>query len=96
MFERNDVGARKMETREILIEKIGNEIKFIYPGQNENDKTARLKLMERIFQTHSWTEICTRRKNEELQVGLDAIIALKGKDDAVPAADEKKSKKGGK
>lgn len=96
MFERNDIGARKMETREILIEKIGNEIKLIYPSQNEADKTARLKLMEKIFQTHSWTEICTRRKNEELQVGLDAIIALKGTDETVPAVDEKKSKKVGK
>jgi hypothetical protein len=95
MFERNDVGARKMETREILIEKIGNEIKLIYPGQTEADKTARLKLMAQIFQTHSWTEICTRRKNEELQAGLDAIIALKGDEAALPV-DEKKSKKGGK
>ena len=96
MFERNDVGARKMETREILIEKIGNEIKLIYPGQNEADKTARLQLMKQIFQTHSWTEICTRRKNEELQAGLDAIIAFTGTASPAPATDEKKSKKGGK
>lgn len=96
MFERNDVGARKMETREILIEKIGNEIKLIYPGQNEADKTARLHLMRQIFQTHSWTEICTRRTNEELQHGLDAIIAFKGKVDTVPADEIKKYKKGGK
>jgi len=96
MFERNDVGARKMETREILIEKIGNEMMLIYPGQTENDKTGRLNLRSKIFQTNSWNEICTRRTNEELQAGLDAIIALKGKDNAAPAADEKKSKKGGK
>lgn len=96
MFERNDVGARKMETCEILIEKIGNEIKLIYPGQNETDKTARLKLMKQIFQTHSWTEICTRRTNEELQNGLDAIIAFKGKVDTVPVDEIKKTKKGGK
>lgn len=96
MFERNDIGARKMETREILIEKIGNEIKLIYPGQTEGDKTARINLMKQIFQTSSWTEICTRRKNEELQVGLEAIIAFTGKVDVAPATDEKKSKKGGK
>jgi len=96
MFERNDVGARKMETREILIEKIGNEMMLIYPGQTENDKTGRLNLRSKIFQTNSWNEICTRRTNEELQAGLDAIIALKGKDNAAPAVDEKKSKKGGK
>lgn len=96
MFERNDIGARKVETREILIEKIGNEIKLIYPGQNEADKTARLKLMEKIFQTHSWTEICMRRKNEELQVGLDAIIALRVQPETASVVDEKKSKKGGK
>jgi len=96
MFERNDIGARKTETREILIEKIGNEMMLIYPGQTENDKTGRLNLRSKIFQTNSWNEICTRRTNEELQVGLEAIIALKGKDDTAPAADEKKSKKGGK
>ena len=101
MFERNDVGARKMETREILIEKIGNEIKLIYPGQNEGDKTARINLMKQIFQTSSWTEICTRRKNEELQAGLDAIIAFTGKVGGASVTDEKKSKiwsyrKGGK
>ena len=101
MFERNDVGARKMETREILIEKIGNEIKLIYPGQTEGDKTARINLMKQIFQTSSWTEICTRRKNEELQAGLDAIIAFTGKVGGASVTDEKKSKiwsyrKGGK
>jgi len=98
MFERNDVGARKMETREILIEKIGNEIKLIYPGQTEGDKTARINLMKLIFQTSSWTEICTRRKNEELQGGLDAIIAFTDavKVGGASVTDEKKSKKGGK
>ena len=96
MFERNDVGARKMETREILIEKIGNEIKLIYPGQTETDKTARINLMSAIFQTHSWTEICSRRKNEELQAGLEAIIAFRSKADTATLNDEKKSKKGGK
>jgi len=96
MFERNDVGARKMETREILIEKIGNEIKLIYPGQTETDKTARLQLMKQIFQTHSWTEICTRRTNEDLQNGLEAIIAFSRKVEPEPIIDEKKSKKGGK
>lgn len=73
MFERGNTGEQKMITKEILLEKITNEIKLIFPGQTEIDKIGRLKLMEKIFQTNSWTEIEKRKTAEELSAGLETI-----------------------
>lgn len=76
MFEKGNTGEQKMITREILIEKIGNEIKLLYPGQSEGDKTARIKLMNQVFGTNSWVEIEKRRNIEELTTGLEAIKGM--------------------
>jgi hypothetical protein len=73
MFEKGNTGEQKMITREIVVEKIGNEIKLLYPGQDGKDKMARLKLMEKIFKTNSWIEIEKRKKIEELVSGLEEI-----------------------
>jgi len=73
MFEKGNTGEQKMITKEIILEKISNEIKLLFPGQSETDKTARLKLMEKIFKTNSWIEIEKRKKIEELIIGLEQI-----------------------
>jgi hypothetical protein len=76
MFEKGNTGEQKMITREIVLEKITNEIKLLYPGQSEVDKTARIKLMNQVFGTNSWVEIEKRRNIEELTAGLEAIKGM--------------------
>lgn len=75
LFERPDMGERKILRREIALEKIENEIRKLYPGQAEKDKAARIALMETIFGTNSWREISTLIPAEKLQAGLNVLVA---------------------
>jgi hypothetical protein len=73
MFERNDLGERKAIQKEILIEKIKNEIKKLHPGQTEATRQAIIKLQEELFGTNSWTEIETFFSNDKLAEGLNNL-----------------------
>lgn len=75
MFDDPNIGEKRALNKEILCEKIANEIKKLYPGQTEKDKAERVKLMEQVFGTNSWTEISTLFKNDRLAVGLADIQA---------------------
>ena len=92
LFNNENIGEKRMLNRDILLEKIGNEIKLLYPGQKEEEKTARLMFMKEIFGTHSWTEISSKRTNEELRAGLEAIEARTKKQEC--PFKEPESKKG--
>jgi hypothetical protein len=76
MFERGDTGAQRAVDHDILVEKIEAEIKLLYPGQAEADKTGRSNLMQTVFNTRSWTEIKERRTLEQLAAGLESIRAI--------------------
>jgi hypothetical protein len=75
IFDNENIGEKRILKREILLEKIGNEIKLLYPGQTEREKVARLQFMKEIFGTHSWTEV-TNMKIEELEKGLKKIEVI--------------------
>jgi hypothetical protein len=94
MFEKGNTGEQRAISRDILVEKIGNEIKLLHPGQGEADKVARLKLMNQIFGTNSWVEVERRIPTQLLETGLEKI---RGMGTTVPAEESKpKTKKGGK
>jgi hypothetical protein len=95
-----NMGEKKALNKEILCEKIGNEIKKLYPGQSEGEKKARIALLEEVFGTNSWTEISTLFKNDKLAVGL-AVLQAKVTEQSEPESKvkptngpEKKSGKG--
>jgi hypothetical protein len=73
MFERGDTGEQRRLNREILLEKISNEIKLLYPGMSENDKMARIKFLQEVFESNSWTEISTRHPMDRLEAGLKIL-----------------------
>jgi len=73
IFNDPNMGERKALHKEILCEKITNEIKKLYPAQSEKDKAERVKLLEEVFGTNSWTEISTLTKNDKLEAGLALI-----------------------
>jgi hypothetical protein len=80
MFERGDTGEQKRIRKEIILEKIGNEIKLLHPGMTENDKTARIKLLQEIFGSNSWTEISTYHSLDHLEAGLKNLRLKSGAD----------------
>lgn len=75
IFDDPNIGEKKAIRKEIFLEKIGNEIKKLFPGQTERDKASRIALMEEVFKTNSWTEISTFLKLDQLEVGLEALRA---------------------
>jgi hypothetical protein len=89
MFQKANTGEQKAISRDILIEKIEAEIKLLYPGQTEEDKKARINLMDASFGTKSWTEIVKRRSIDDLNAGLVSIQAITNEDGT-----EKTKKKG--
>jgi len=95
MFERGDTGEQRRLHKEIMLEKITNEIKKMYPGQSERDKTERIALLERIFGSNSWTEISTYNRLEQLEEGLKKLKLESGAD-AEPEEKPKANKPDGK
>jgi hypothetical protein len=87
MFARNDIGERKSIQKEILLEKITNEIKKLYPGQTKDDQLAKIALLEELFQTNSWTQIEKFFSNEALAEGLAnlQLRSLKAEDEVAKA-----------
>jgi len=75
IFDDPNVGEKRALNKEILCEKIANEIKKLCPGQTEKDKAERIKIMEEVFGTNSWTEISTLMKNDRLAIGLADLQA---------------------
>jgi len=90
MFPDNNRYDRGRE-HDIMIEKIEAEIHLLCPGsaQNSDVKTARLNLMQEIFDTKSKKEI-NGMQNEILIIGYKA---LKNKRQIKAKAEEDKSKK---
>jgi hypothetical protein len=73
MFERNDLGERKAIQKDILLEKIKNEIKKLCPGQTDASRQAIIALQEELFGTNSWTEIEKFFSNDKLAEGLNNL-----------------------
>ena len=88
MFERGDTGEQRRISKEILLEKIGNEIKLLYPGQNEVDKTARINLLQEAFESNSWTEISTRHPMDRLEAGFKMLRSKRVEAEEKPKANK--------
>src|SRR4030042_4157943 len=80
MFERGDTGEQRRIRQEIVLEKITNEIKLLYPGMGEKDKTDRIKLLQETFGSNSWTEISTYHSLDHLEAGLKNLRLKRGAD----------------
>jgi hypothetical protein len=73
MFTRNDIGERKSIQKDILLEKLQNEIKKLYPGQTKEDTLAKIALLEELFGTNSWTQLEKFFDNDKLAEGLNNL-----------------------
>lgn len=87
IFDDPNIGEKRALNKEILCEEIANEMKKLIPGQKEEDKLAKIKLLEEVFGTNSWTKISTLFKNDKLAEGL-AILRDKVADVNQPTEPE--------
>lgn len=60
--------------REIWSEEVAELLKKYHPSQSTEDKTARASLLERFFQTRSWTRVESMRA-EDLKAGFESLKA---------------------
>lgn len=60
-------------TREILSEEIAELLKKHFPSQSTDDKQKRMDLMEKFFDTRSWTQIEKNTHSSELRVRYSAL-----------------------
>lgn len=79
LFQKNDNGYERKRQRDILLEKIKEEIYIKFPGRSVDDTTGRSNLMKDIFNTRSWTEI-EGLPTKQLQEGLTKLEQGNGKD----------------
>lgn len=73
MFERSDTGEKRIIRKEIMLEKITNAMRLLYPGQTEKDKTSRILLLKEVFGTNSWTEVSSFFSADKLDAGLATL-----------------------
>lgn len=82
-----------LKKKDIILEKIGNEMTKYAPGQSAEVKQKRIELSEKVFLTNSWTEIETYslKSLEDGYGKLIRVIALekKANDETVKGKDVK-------
>lgn len=52
-----DPMTNERRKKDIALEEIENTIKLMHPSQREEDKTAKIKLVEKVFNTKSWKAV---------------------------------------
>jgi len=92
LFQNTNNGYERIRQRNILLEKIKEEIYIKHPGQSVDDKTGRSNLMKEIFETRSWTEI-EGLPTKQLHQGLAKIEGSNGIKEEVKDKDKKEKTK---
>jgi len=77
IFRDSNVGYQKIRIKEQVLDCISNELYLIYPGRDEESKTSRFKLLEKILGTHSWEVIKDIKDNQKLKEGLKTLEEIR-------------------
>lgn len=72
IFKDNNTGESKFRKIKILTEKVQNALYRAFPSSKTEDKIGRLDLLKKAFDTDSWTDVCSMRR-EDLEIGLKII-----------------------
>lgn len=88
MLKQDFTGERRAFKRDVVLEKIENEIKLLYPGQSEKDRTAKIKILVDTFGTNSWTEV----SGDRFKFPIDAIETGLAKIEEIRAVAEGRAK----
>ncbi|MCF7819894.1 MAG: AAA family ATPase [Candidatus Pacebacteria bacterium] len=72
LFKTEEDKREYIRNKEIVLEKISNELVKAWPSTGAADKKSRIEISEKIFNTNSWEEI-KRKGLDELEAGLEAL-----------------------
>ncbi len=72
LFKTEEDKREYIRNKEIVLEKISNELVKAWPSTGAADKKSRIEISETIFNTNSWEEI-KRKGLDELEAGLEAL-----------------------
>ena len=72
LFDGKNNGYELIRQKNILLEKIKEELYIAHPGQSADDKRGRSDLMKDFFNTRSWTEV-EGFYFDKLSMGLSAL-----------------------
>jgi hypothetical protein len=76
MFKKEETGSNFFKKRDILLEKIKNEIHLRHPSNSAVDKSNRIKLLDQMFGTKSFEEISNYKNLQPLKQGLTKLEEL--------------------
>ena len=92
LFQDTNNGYERIRQRNILLEKIKEEIYIKHPGQSVDDKTGRSNLMKELFDTRSWTEV-EGLPTKQLSEAFQKLESSNGKENKESKPKNKKEKK---
>jgi hypothetical protein len=72
LFKTEEDKRDYIRNKEIVLEKITNELVKAYPSSGAADKKKRIEMCEKVFNTNSWEEI-KRKGLAELTPGLERL-----------------------
>lgn len=75
LFKTEEDKRAYLKKKDILLEKIGNEMTKYAPGQSAEVKQKRIELSEKVFGTNSWTEVETFSL-KTLEQGYDKLLRV--------------------
>ncbi len=71
----DDGWTQEKKSRVCLCEEIQGQLTKHYPGQTAKEKAVKLAILEKAFQTRSWTRVESMH-SDKLRVGLDTILLI--------------------
>jgi len=72
LFKTEEDKREYIRKKEIVLEKISNELLKAWPSTGASDRKAKIEISEKVFDTNSWEEI-KRKGLDELEAGLETL-----------------------
>jgi hypothetical protein len=88
LFDANGDGdrSRRMKEKTIACEEITATMQLLWPGQSAGDKAIRIRVLQAIFDTRSWSQV-EGLPLEKLQFGLETLRRYEQKCKDTPGLD---------
>jgi hypothetical protein len=71
--------AKEQKEREIYLDKIKEELTYLFPGRNDEQQRLKKDTLQKMFGTKSWVEITEKMPSEVLKKGYEEIKKLSEK-----------------
>lgn len=78
---------QRKRRKEVALEEVENTLKLLWPGRDDKSTRIRLLVMEKLFNTRSWTKV-TQAQPEEIEAALLRLQDFEFKTKNAPRDDE--------